>query len=458
MPEPSSPSAASLTWRLSGAVPATIPADVLQRQRLAALAAIGFLLGYYAMHNQWIQLGWIFAWTGIWLWQGGLQEWTECLRRDRWMRFMSVLLLVLLVRSSVLESPGITMKSLWLGWLGSGFLMASLMTLWAVARQPRSVVWLGVPLVGAACLAALGSMMVFYVVGEGAVFGRRLQNWFIYGGWNQVCTGLTFGFAAVWASWAWVRQSSQREKWPWFLAALILTLAALLTLSRGAVVALVAGHVAWVAVQGWRRTWRPAALLLGCMTLFQCSAPFITDQGIQDVSRHLGVEPSRITSEMLADGIVTADPAARLLERGDNGRIEIYQAALQCMTTPRDWLIGKGLWADNDAWACSLPWNPEHLHSIFVTVFVRGGLIGLLGLLLLLGWALLKAFRLARAGEELWFILAMFGLFGVLFDGDDPFTLISVSRYEVLLVWVPLVAASARELAANGFAKSDARL
>ena len=129
MPEPSSPSAASLTWRLSGAVPATIPADVLHRQRLAALAAIGFLLGYYAMHNQWIQLGWILAWTGIWLWQGGLQEWTECLRRDRWMRFMSVVLLVLLVRSSVLESPGITMKSLWLGWLGSGFLMASLMTL-----------------------------------------------------------------------------------------------------------------------------------------------------------------------------------------------------------------------------------------------------------------------------------------------------------------------------------------
>jgi O-antigen ligase len=128
------------------------------------------------------------------------------------------------------------------------------------------------------------------------------------------------------------------------------------------------------------------------------------------------------------------------------------------MTTWQDWLFGKGLWSENDFWSCSLDWYPEHLHSIFMDAFVRGGLLGLAGLLLIIGWALRRAFLLARAGEELWLVLASFGITGLVFDGDSAFSLLTLPRFETLLLWVPLVIASARyqivERLRNDFAKS----
>ena len=75
---------------------------------------------------------------------------------------------------------------------------------------------------------------------------------------------------------------------------------------------------------------------------------------------------------------------------------------------------------------------------------VRGGIPTLLGLLAIIGWGLCRAFVLAREGEELWFMLACFGCAGLLFDGDSAFSLLTVPRFEVLILWVPLVIASAR--------------
>jgi len=68
----------------------------------------------------------------------------------------------------------------------------------------------------------------------------------------------------------------------------------------------------------------------------------------------------------------------------------------------------------------------------------------LLGLLAILGCGLRRCFLLARDGEELWFMLACFGCAGVIFDGDSAFSLLTIPRFETLILWVPLVIASAR--------------
>jgi hypothetical protein len=75
---------------------------------------------------------------------------------------------------------------------------------------------------------------------------------------------------------------------------------------------------------------------------------------------------------------------------------------------------------------------------------VRGGIPTLLGLLAILGWGFGRALVLAREGEELWFMLACYGCAGVFFDGDSAFSLLTVPRFEALILWVPLVIASAR--------------
>jgi hypothetical protein len=450
MPERPPTPAASLTWRLSETVPLGVTADDLLRQRLAALSSIGFLLGYFAMHNQWVQVAWVGLWTAAWFWAGGFQDFLECLRQDRWFMGLAGLMLLMLARSSLLESPGLTMQMLWRGWLGAGLLALVLMTLWSVGRMPRAMVWLGVPLVGVAVLTALGSILVFYLLDADAVFGVRLRNWFIYGGWNSVCTGMTFGFAAVWASHAWRKSPPGEEKWVWLAAAVMLILTTLLTMSRGALLAMVAAHTVWVLVRGWRAALKPMLLLAGCILLFQVSAPLISSLATRDVSEKLGISHTEVTTEMLADGVVAANPAARVLERADNGRFAIYAAAFSSMTTWQDWLFGKGLWSENDFWSCSLDWYPEHLHSIFMDAFVRGGLSGLAGLLLIIGWALRRALHLAFAGEELWLVLAAFGITGLIFDGDSAFSLLTLPRFETLLLWVPLVVASARYQAASG--------
>jgi hypothetical protein len=184
-------------------------------------------------------------------------------------------------------------------------------------------------------------------------------------------------------------------------------------------------------------------LLVGCVLLFQWSAPVIASLGAQAVSVRTGLAPGSVTPEMLSDTIIAPNPAARVIERADNGRFEIYDAAWHSMTTWQDWLLGKGLWSANDFWSCSLDWYPAHLHSVFMDALVRGGVPTLLGLLGLIGWGGWRAWVLAREGEALWFMLACYGVAGLIFDGDSAFSLCSLPRFEALILWVPLVIASA---------------
>ena len=444
MPESSQSSASGYHWRPAHAVKVAPAVAATLCQNLLVINSVGFLLGYYAMYNQWIQLGWFVSMTLAWFCVGGFQDFMQGLRSDRWLRALACLIFLLLARSSVIESPGMGIQDLWLGWFKTSMLMAVLMMLWRIGSNPRAARVIGFPLVATACASAIGSILIFYVFDAEAVFGMRLRNWFVYGGWNSVCTGLTFGFAAVWAVHHWYQASDRRDKMIWLLMAVILIWSTLMSMSRGALLALVMSHAALVLARGWRASIKPIALLLTCIVLFQVAAPIIFYFGARDISERLGVPAASVTSANSGDEVIVANPAVRMVERADSRRFEIYEAAFRSMTTWQDWLWGKGLWSANDFWSCSLRWNPAHIHSVFMDALVRGGIPTLLGLLAILGWGLCRAFVLAKSGDELWFMLACFGCGGLVFDGDSVFSLLSVPRFETLVLWVPLVIASAR--------------
>lgn len=444
---PVQPSTA-LTWRLAPATAMVGMGEQSQTQvRLVSFSIVGFLLGFYAMHNQWLQLGWMTACMVAVLATEARCLFWEAWRTDRWMQGVGMIFLLGMARSSLLDSPGMTFSSFLSGWLGSLLLLLTLSQLWQVGKQPRSPSWMGITLVFSATLTAVTSYVIFSLLADGSSIGMPLKNWFVYGGWNTVCTGMTFGFASLWASFRWRESAATSARWKnlaWLLATMVLIFATLQTLSRGALMALVVAHVAWLLPQGWRAGWRPMALLIACMACFQLSAPILSRLATEEVAADLGVTAETVKSQIQDFGVIPPNPAMRALERGDNGRFAIYTAALSSMTTWQDWLLGKGLWASNDAWSCSLWWYPEHLHSVFMDAVVRGGVAALLGILCITYWGLKRAWLLAVEGESLWFVLACFGTSGLIFDGDSLFTLLSVPRFEPLLYWMPLVIASAR--------------
>ncbi|HEY1082172.1 MAG TPA: O-antigen ligase family protein [Prosthecobacter sp.] len=461
---PPSTAAGATTWRLEApAVPLGTAGSREQarslRQMLLLANVAGFLGGYFVLHNQWLQLGWGVILAAIWLMAGGHEEVFEGLRRDRWLQMAAALLGLGLLRSTLVDSPGATVQALWVGWGNSLLLVGFLLSLWQAARLPQPMHGLGRPVVTMAALAAGASLLVFYSLHPQGVFGARLKNWLVYGGWNSVNSGLTFAFAACWAAAGWNEAVGKRQRRLWLVALLLLDAAALLSLSRGAWLALLSGHAVLLLAVGWRRAWKPVVLVAALLALFQISAPMISWLAAKDASKRLGIPNETVAVQQLGDDVVSSNPMQTAVQRSDNGRFLIYGAALNSMTTWQDWLVGKGMWADDDCWSCSLHWYPEHLHGVFWDTFVHGGLPGLLGLAALVGWGMKRAYWLAQNGEPAWIMLAGGGLAGLLCDGDTVWLLVSVARYEPLLFWTPLVIASARflqrrEESENGAAKA----
>ncbi len=442
MLDPNSTPTAGLTWAQLDPVSGELATEKSLTRAVLLVNVCGFLMGYYAMPNHWFQMAWFICMTMVWLLFGGVQQLLVGVSHDLWLRSVLGLVFAMIVRSTIFDSPGMGIGELWFGWMSSGLLMIMMMVFWQVGTVGLSFSIVGTTVAATAVVAAFGSMVLFYFLDESAVFGQRLTNWFIYGGWNSVCTGMTFGFAAVWSIYRWHHAFKRLEKACFLSVSLFLIWATLLTMSRGALLALMAGHAALILSRGWRFSLRPVLLLLACLGCFQLLAPLITQIGMRDLSERYG-KPT-LTESMIADGVVASNPAKRLITRGDTHRFSIYAAGFSSITTSSDWLIGKGLWSSNDRWSCSLPWNPEHLHSVFVDALVRGGVLALIGLVGVLVWGLYRAWWLAQRGEEIWMMLASYGLAGLVFDGDSAFSMLSVPRFEALILWVPLVSASVR--------------
>lgn len=322
---------------------------------------------------------------------------------------------------------------------GSVLLAGFALAIWQAAsdlpRLEQSGWWIGM----AAAFAALCSMLVFYLMLPGHVFGERLCNWFVYGGLNPVCTGLTLGFSSMWLASIRAKLTSVTDRHLATAAIIILLIAVFFTRSRGAVLALIVAHAVLLTVQGFRRNRTPLAIFVTIGLLFQFSGPLVT---------HISHQQTHLRSHHVAaaDPVelqAYRNPARELIDRGDNGRFQVYRAAVTTLEGPRQWLLGIGQWGTEGLWRPLTTWNPEHLHSAFLATLVHGGVIAFGLLIALLSIGLARAAALARQGHGTWLILLAFGITGLLFDGQTFSCLTSIPKMEVLLVTFPLTAAAA---------------
>ncbi len=407
-----------------------------------------FVGGFYLMPNGWWQLCGLLVLLMVQALTRKVPDITLGLRKDRWLQ-AALAYLVVGVLGSLLVNPEEARLLPVIRWLGGGaLLLLFLLVLWQVGRDATVARFMGRVVASAGAVAGVGSVIVFYFLMPDGLIGDRLQNWFVYGGLHPVCAGLLWGFAATWAACRW-NDSAERPVRRWWLHALVILIAVtLLTLSRGALLSLGAGFASLFLVRGWRRAWKPSAVLAGMIIAFQLSAPLLTRLAdLQEKWKTGTVIGREQTRQQLGEVVVTKNPVKELCQRGDNGRLDLYRHVLATMTTPADLLFGKGLWASDRPWQAGMSWTPEHVHSVFVSTFFHHGAVGLLALLGLLGWGMLRCLKAARMGQDLWLILSCYGLMALIFDGHSMQTLVSVPRFEPLLLWLPLAmgcAASSR--------------
>ncbi len=281
----------------------------------------------------------------------------------------------------------------------------------AVGRRKDFGIWI----IGG--LAVLGACLVVFLLGAfygdpaQALASDRFRNVLIYrefGGLNPVLTGMLCASGAVAAAWFTVRSRGWPSRIPWALALAVLVFGMLASQSRGAMLGFAAGVGALLFFE-WRSC-RSAVIAIGGAGGFYFLALLRSQQG--------------------------ADAAGGLLERGSSGRFAIYQWFLERLSG-LEFVVGWGFGTNGEIPAEELGWLVHHPHSSYLTQFVLGGLIGLVLLLIVLGWSVREAWKEGRRGQSLWAALLACGLGSLLFDGAELFTLHSVPRLELLLVVVP---------------------
>lgn len=337
-----------------------------------------------------------------------------------------------------LMTAGITGSQSW-AWGAAGLLLWLLM-LHQTGREARLTQWLGVAVVVAAAVSALFSIVQAGWFDPGWHWGMRLKNRLVYGGWNQVCSGVTYAHAAVWA--LGLAAGGEGPRWRRSLAAaaqVVLIFAALASLSRGALLVLLAGHgLALVLMSRAART--------GVLRFALVLAAFhLVMPGLDNSS-----EPRPLETEVSRQypPVIDGNPLREWTKRGSTGRLDMYEAVWQTMREggAARQIFGTGLWSDAALWNARLPERERapHPHSVFAATWLHGGWIGLAGLLAVLGMGAAAAWRAARQGWPLGLVLAGAGLAGVLFDGQSLASLDTLPRFEPLLVWTGLLLASGR--------------
>ncbi|OYW77427.1 MAG: hypothetical protein B7Z37_04095 [Verrucomicrobia bacterium 12-59-8] len=402
------------------------------------IAVSGFVAGHSFLPNVWLHLGWLLiaglpalAWT----------DWTPHLRR--WRADAGVLSVVCFLLWMTLRSciqvpfmPEHALEEILRGIIGAVLLTMFCALVWQQAQSRESLHTTGWMTGMTAALAALISIVLSYFVLPNHQAGERLMNLLVHGGLNPVCTGLIFGFAALWLA-ALVENRSRPVpvRITWAATALV-HFAAFLSGSRGAMLAMACGHAVLLSARGWRRGRLAFCVFLLTGALYFISAPLFA--GIAQWR----AEPAAVTAS--ESGITHQFQKA--VARGDNCRLDIYHAGWNAMNNL--WL-GTGQWGVCGTWQCELQAKTNismmtHLHSAFFATFVHGGIIGAVLLLLALGCGIRRAWRLAVAGDAIWIALLAFGCTGLLFDGESLTSLATAPRFEGLLFWLPLTVALAR--------------
>jgi hypothetical protein len=398
----------------------------------AQIAMTGFTAGHACLPNVWLHLGWLLlagmAAVACTDWTPHLLRW----RADAGALFAVVFLLWMTLRSCISAHAPDEIIS---GMLGLGLLVMFCVLVWQQSAKHGTLQATGWIMGMTSALAALLSIVLSYFVLPNHQAGERLMNLLVHGGLNPVCTGLIFGFAALWLATLMQHEfTPMPRRFAWAIIAL-LHFAAFLSGSRGAMLALACGHAVLLFACGWRRGAPAACVFVIAGVLYFTSAPVF----------------ARIAEWRSQPAVVTnsrgfTDNFQKAVERGDNSRLDIYRAGWHAMDNV--W-TGSGQWGVREVWQCELHAKTNismmsHLHSAFFATFVHGGIIGVVLLLTTLGIGIQRARRLAIRGDTTWLALLAFGCSGLLFDGESLTSLATAPRFEGLLFWLPLTVALAR--------------
>lgn len=406
------------------------------RGLIARIAIVGYLAGFSVMPNEWLHLGWLliagcfaFDWTGN---TSRLLRWPL----DLGSRLVVAFLLWMISRSCLSDAviQGYAAVETSRGLLGALLLALFSTLMWSLAGDRgslRQFAWISGLAAG---LAALVSIIFISFVLPGHHLGERLQNLLVHGGLNPVCTGLIFGFSALWLAGEVDSVSAiaiRRQIW---VVIGFLHFAAFLSGSRGVMLALGLGHAALFLARGWMRGTMALTVFLISGVIYFTSAPLFAHLASWRADESAATITPTLTHHL-----------QKAVERGDNGRFDIYHAGWNA--TDNIW-VGIGQWGVCDLWQCELQPNADammsHLHSAFFATFVHGGLIGMSLMLMLVILAWRRALRLARQGDAIWLALLAFGCGGLLFDGESLTSLATAPRFEGLLFWLPVIVALAR--------------
>ena len=382
-------------------------------------AMLVFVAGYFIFQNIWLHLLWFgfaVAFTGAQV----HQEWHRTVRPRGFLLMAALFILGMFLLSL---RPGLPRPGRpWLGVIlaiGDGLLL--LVFLDAAVRLGRRREWVSRQvmewMVRVAGFAAIISLLIYYWLPGRTFPDSRLENVLVHFGLAPVLTGLTFAFAGLTAAILAMRKSGSRQ---WLAWQALLLFAALSSHSRGAVLASAVGFTVLVVLTFRKALWRPLMILMLVLAVYQWALPLIPNPE--------------------AEVNKGSSPAAALVARKDAGRMLLYRIIWKRIDSPADHVLGKGRWASDQVKPPEMHWHAHHPHSVYLATYYRGGAVGVILLMTVLGIGLLGCWRAARAGQPLWLALACFGLTAFVFDGDDLTTLASMPRVEPLLLWLPLAA------------------
>ena len=406
------------------------------------IGTAGFLAGYLVIGSVELQLQWLLA---VCLPAGVaclVRRRGDGMARDAMMRlaaaFLAWNLAVGLARNADAFADFYTFEFL----AGAVLLPVYLGSLWLVCRGGGhrallvTLAWAG----GIAAVAGLYYWRFHQVV---EIPGSRLRNPLVHQGQHPVGTGMCFAFAlAVTGTlYATVRPGLRRAGM--LLTVAVMMLAVMLTLSRGALLALACVPAALLAAAFWNRqaatflrlSWPPLAVAAAMAVGFQCFSGWLAPEPPPPPDLPPGVTVVHL--EKLGH-----NPLREFIERSDTGRSIFYRKGLGYMDTRDKHLTGAGLWGPDLKLERDI--GIEHFHSIYVATYIHSGIIGSALLMALLALGVRRAWVLLQHGQPQWLALLAFGLGGLIFDGQSLCSLVTHPRFENLILWFPLVVIAAQ--------------
>ncbi len=402
-----------------GAVMRRLARGLSDPRALLRLGVAGYLVGFFLFPGGF----WQTLWIGILIALPLLHllsrptgsRWRRAIAGDPIFRLLAVLLGWVLLASLVNRSVAYGGRDVFGSLVEAGgvlCLCGAIVVAVRTSATPGARLLRPMALGGAAAMGA--SLVGFYAVAGNAFPTTRLQCVFVYphlGGLHPVVTGLISGVAAMGAALLCSRSRRVRDRALHLACFGVLVAGCLMTHSRGTMLALGAGFLAFSLTRG-DRSWIAPGAVLTLIAAAYLSLP----QG----------------------------QAESLVTRADAGRLGVYRHLLDQMAELPDLVFGQGLWIHPIADEQVVGWNPNHPHSAPLSLFFHGGVPALLlgGAIFTIG--LRRAIGVFRAsGDATWLILLVFGCTAQIVDGGLPFALAPAPRIEPLLLLFPVVGASA---------------